>query len=236
MTTFIVQWVKYDKSQIAQYFRWLYYQVRNPQMPALPLIYVPLRYLHKLITHVSAVVTSALYYTPMFKTYLQSKPQNLYLYSGMPQILGNLAITVGNNVRISGVSTFCGRSAAVEKPVLIIGNNVDIGWQNSISVGTLVELKDNVRLAGRVYLAGFPGHPIDAKQRREGLPETDEQAKPIVLEADVWVGTGAIILGGVTVGEGSIVGAGAVVTKSVPPFSIVAGNPAKVVKKIGAKV
>ncbi len=54
--------------------------------------------------------------------------------------------------------------------------------------------------------------------------------RPVVIEDDVWIGTRAIILPGVRVGAGSIIGAGAVVTKSVPPYSIVAGNPARVVK------
>ncbi len=54
--------------------------------------------------------------------------------------------------------------------------------------------------------------------------------KPVIIEDDVWIGTRAMILKGVTVGKGSIIAAGAVVTKSVPPFSLVAGVPAKVIK------
>ena len=52
---------------------------------------------------------------------------------------------------------------------------------------------------------------------------------PITIEDGVWIGAGAIVLANVTVGRKSIVGAGAIVTKDVPPFSIVAGNPAKVI-------
>jgi len=52
----------------------------------------------------------------------------------------------------------------------------------------------------------------------------------IVIEDDVWIGAGSIILTGITIGEGSIIGAGSIVTKSIQPYSIVAGNPAKVIR------
>ena len=55
--------------------------------------------------------------------------------------------------------------------------------------------------------------------------------KPIVIEDYVWIATGAMILPGVTVGEGAVVAAGSVVTKDVPPWTVVAGNPAREVKK-----
>ena len=58
------------------------------------------------------------------------------------------------------------------------------------------------------------------------------EAKPIVIERNVWIATGVTIVGGVTVGENSVVAAGAVVTKDVPPNSFVAGVPAKVVRSL----
>lgn len=72
------------------------------------------------------------------------------------------------------------------------------------------------------------GHPIDFEVRIEDL----EFGLPIVIEDNVWVGGSATILGGVTIGKNAIVGAGAVVTKDVPANSIVAGNPAKVIRMI----
>jgi acetyltransferase-like isoleucine patch superfamily enzyme len=69
-------------------------------------------------------------------------------------------------------------------------------------------------------------HPAD-----RGRLEAVKHA-PVVLEEDVWVGANAMILKGVTVGRASIVGAGAVVTKDVPPNSIVAGNPARIIGEV----
>ena len=54
--------------------------------------------------------------------------------------------------------------------------------------------------------------------------------KPVIIEDDVWIGSRVTILPGVTIGEGSVIGASAVVAKSVPPYSVVVGNPAKIVK------
>lgn len=71
-------------------------------------------------------------------------------------------------------------------------------------------------------------HPMDADERRGGL----EYAKPVVIGADVWVGGGAIICPGVTIGDRCVIGAGSVVTKDVPADSFAAGNPAKVIRAL----
>ncbi|BCZ98077.1 hypothetical protein LEG80045_23330 [Legionella pneumophila] len=70
-------------------------------------------------------------------------------------------------------------------------------------------------------------HALEPSKRR-----TTTIGKPIVIEKNVWIATGAIIVGGVTVGENSVVAAGSVVTKDVPSNKLVAGNPAKVIRSI----
>lgn len=71
-------------------------------------------------------------------------------------------------------------------------------------------------------------HPLEAKQRRTLL----EQALPVNIADDVWIGGGAIILPGVSIGSGSVIAAGSVVSKDVPPGVVAAGNPCKVIKTI----
>ncbi|MEY4390638.1 MAG: hypothetical protein RLZZ400_381 [Actinomycetota bacterium] len=73
-----------------------------------------------------------------------------------------------------------------------------------------------------------PIHPLDPELRAEGW----ESALPITIGENVWIGSGAIILGGVTIGDGAVVGAGAVVTKDVKARTVVAGNPAKLIREI----
>lgn len=79
--------------------------------------------------------------------------------------------------------------------------------------------------AVQVYTAT---HPIEAHERMKGL----EAGQPIQIGAEVWVGGGAIILPGVTIGDRSVIGAGAVVTRDIPPDVFAAGNPCRVVKQL----
>ena len=87
-------------------------------------------------------------------------------------------------------------------------------------------------MAGDCYLAGYPGHPVNAKLRALGKPDEEAQVGDITLEDDVWLATGVKVMSGVTIGRGTIVAAGSVVTKDLPSFVLAAGVPAKVVKKI----
>jgi acetyltransferase-like isoleucine patch superfamily enzyme len=72
------------------------------------------------------------------------------------------------------------------------------------------------------------GHPLEPSRRRAATV-----GNPIAIEKSVWIAAGATIIGGVRVGENSVVAAGAVVTKDVPPNTLVGGNPARVIRSIG---
>jgi acetyltransferase-like isoleucine patch superfamily enzyme len=89
-----------------------------------------------------------------------------------------------------------------------------------------VDIADQVMIGPNVNII-TTGHPLEPSQRRAYV-----ESKPIVIEKNVWIATGATILGGVIVGENSVVAAGAVVTKDVPPSSFVAGVPAKVIRSL----
>ena len=92
-----------------------------------------------------------------------------------------------------------------------------------------IVIGDACMIAHGVYISDADWHGI--YDRAEPVGNT----KPVVLEDNVWIGDSAIICKGVTIGENSIIGAGAVVTKNVPPNSVFAGNPAKLVKTLENK-
>ncbi|HDR9763990.1 TPA: sugar O-acetyltransferase [Burkholderia cepacia] len=85
---------------------------------------------------------------------------------------------------------------------------------------------DDVMIGPNVSLI-TSGHPVEPSRRRDFVV-----AKPIVIERNVWIGAGATIIGGVTVGENSVVAAGAVVTRDIAPNVLVGGNPAAVIRSI----
>ena len=224
-------WVKRRETPFARFAYTLVTQARTLRFPVIRPLHRLLYVAHYGVRGVIAQSIRALWWTPLFVSRLETNAPELMLYSGMPQVLGPLRIRVGRKVRMSGVSTFIGRSGG-EAKLLVIGDNVDIGWQNAISVGTRVEIGDNVRLAGRCMLAGFPGHPMDAADRAAGLPDTDDQVGDIILERDVWLATGVTVLAGVRIGAGTVVAAGSIVTKDLPAGVLAAGAPARVIRSL----
>jgi acetyltransferase-like isoleucine patch superfamily enzyme len=109
-----------------------------------------------------------------------------------------------------------------------VGRNVFINQGCTLNDIGGIEIGDDVMIGPRVSLI-TSGHPLDPNQRRKQIV-----AAPIVIQRNVWLGAGAMVLQGVTVGEDSVVAAGAVVTRDVPPGTLVAGVPAQVLRPISA--
>jgi acetyltransferase-like isoleucine patch superfamily enzyme len=109
---------------------------------------------------------------------------------------------------------------------ITVGRNVFINQNCTFYDLGGIDIGDDVMIGPNVSLI-TSGHPLKPSERRVGVT-----AKPIVIERNVWIAAGAIVIGGVTIGEGSVVAAGAVVTKDVPPNTMVGGNPARVIREI----
>lgn len=110
---------------------------------------------------------------------------------------------------------------------VIIGNHTRIGLHNTI-IGP-VSIGSHVNLAQGITITAL-NHNFDDSEKR--IDQQGISTKEVVLEDDIWVGANAVILPGVTIGTHAVVAAGAIVTKDVPPHSLVAGVPAKVIRQI----
>lgn len=114
---------------------------------------------------------------------------------------------------------------------LIIGNNVGISQTALISHCSL-KIGDNVKIGGGTFVYTTDFHSLNKDIRKTSDDLKNRKCAPVIIDNDVFIGAHCIILKGVTIGEGSIIGAGSVVTKSVPAGEIWAGNPAHFIRKV----
>ena len=110
---------------------------------------------------------------------------------------------------------------------VMIGDHTRIGLHNTI-IGPVI-IGSHVNLAQGITITAL-NHNFEDSEKR--IDEQGVSTSAVVIEDDIWIGANAVILPGVTIGHHSVVAAGAVVTKDVPPHSLVAGVPAKVIKQI----
>jgi len=109
---------------------------------------------------------------------------------------------------------------------VVIGDNAHLGLSNTL-IGP-VRIGNNTILAQNIVLSGLNHGYVDPDIPIKDQKETTD---PIVVEEDCWIGANSVIVAGVTIGKHSVVAGGSVVTKNVPPYTIVGGNPAKVLKQ-----
>ncbi|MES2567376.1 MAG: acyltransferase [Bacteroidota bacterium] len=130
-------------------------------------------------------------------------------------------ISIGNNVHLGGVHFIC-------RTGIKIDNDVTMAWGITIydhdSHSIHWEHRKNDNIQCYQDFSDFNGNNIVNKDWSNVI------SKSIHIKSKVWIGFGVIILKGVTIGEGAVIGAGSVVTKDVPDWSVIAGNPARVVK------
>jgi galactoside O-acetyltransferase len=152
-------------------------------------------------------------------------------------------VTIGNDCMLDCQIAFESGEGEV-----VIGDRVYIG-NSKIICRTRIEFGSNIFVAWNAYFYDHDSHSMDYRLRQEDITQQLNDYRqgryfienknwsvvdtaPIKICDNAWIGMNAIILKGVTIGEGAIVGAGSVVTKSVPAFTIVAGNPARIIKEV----
>ena len=150
---------------------------------------------------------------------------------------------IGDDCIINGRFIFESKEGEIS-----VGNHTYIGGSTFIS-RSKIEIGDNVTIAWGCTIYDHNSHSLDYLERRKDIDDQLHDIRngrnfianknwnvvrsaPIKICNDAWIGMNVIVLKGVTIGEGAVVGAGSVVTKDVPAWTVVAGNPAKVIKQI----
>lgn len=164
----------------------------------------------------------------------------------MKRFLTGLYKLTAKNLPVSGKSKFAKkiRGWFGKKIMMHTGENINIEkgaiFNSKCTLGDKSGIGINCELYGTVHIGRYVnmGPEVVVYTRNHSTMRCDismqEQGYvdecPVVIEDDVWIGRRVIILPGVTIGKGSVIGAGAVVPKSIPPYSVAVGNPAKIVK------
>lgn len=150
---------------------------------------------------------------------------------------GREHLKIGANTHIRGELTVYPYGKGIR-----IGDYSYVGRYSVIRAGNNVSIGNHVLIAHQVTIMDTDSHEIDAEERarshmlmlKEGHPHSPGYVKtlPVVIHDHVWISCNVCILKGVTIGEGAIVASGSVVTRDVPAWTLVAGNPAKVIKPL----
>jgi acetyltransferase-like isoleucine patch superfamily enzyme len=134
------------------------------------------------------------------------------------------------NLRLEAIDSF---ESETYTPELRIGNNVIFNTDVHIGCIENITIGDNVLLASRIYISDHSHGAVTAEEMDTPPAKRKLATKgPVIIEDNVWIGEGVCILPGVRIGRNAVIGANAVVTKSVPPFSVVAGIPARVIRNL----
>ena len=135
---------------------------------------------------------------------------------------------------IRGILGKVGKNCVVEQPLFCTyGYNTTVGDNFFLNVNGKLMDSGKITIGNNVFIApnvciNTEEHAMDVEQRIQGL----EYTHPVTIGDNVWICAGTLVLPGVTIGEGSVIGAGSVVTKDIPAHCLAAGNPCKVIRKL----
>lgn len=200
----------------------------------IPRVLVPLfrgiYHLHFAIRGFLMRLVSFFYREPLFRCRCERAGKNLQV-TLLPDVDSNVQLFFGENVSMHGkLKIMSGKW--FKNPRLVVGDRVHIGHLASFTVNREIVIEDGVMIASDCYFADTDSHPTDPAQRLSGQAPAEDKVRPVRICRNAWIGHGCHILKGVTVGEASIIAAGSVVVEDVPPYSIFAGNPGRVVSRL----
>jgi acetyltransferase-like isoleucine patch superfamily enzyme len=169
---------------------------------------------------------------PLFKAYCKKYGRGVHTNNFVHWIMGKGDIVLGDHVVIGGKIWIGFGARFADNPLLEVGDYSEIGHDCRLVIGKRITIGKRCNLSPGTIVMDSNGHPADPLARIEHKPPAPEDVRPVVIGDGVWIGMHCIIFPGVKIGEGSIVSAGSIVRTHVPPYSVVAGNPARVMFRL----
>lgn len=227
-----IRWIAISENQIARRARRLRRAFLSFSLPAPVLIVRPLLIVFLAIRKSYYFLVRIFVCEPLFKAYCTQYGRGVRTGPFIHWFNGRGRLIVGDNVLVDGKCSFSFALRYATDPVLSIGSNTIISHACGFTVGRRITIGEHCLIARGVLMFDAPGHPTSPALRKMGAPANLEDVRAIEICNNAWIGTNAIIFPGVTVGEGSVVAAGSAVMSDVPPFTTVAGNPARVIGRL----
>jgi acetyltransferase-like isoleucine patch superfamily enzyme len=221
-----------SQGRFARFVRWVRYFGTNFALPAPKIVVKPLLWLFVAMRGAYWFVKRVFVCDLINKAQIKKYGRNLHTDCHVHWIQGKGDIILGDNVWLNGSIgiTFAARFS--DHPTLEIGDNTGIGHGCMFTIGKLISIGKNCNLSGDIHVMDTNGHDTDPTPRWAMMPPNPEDIRPVLIRDGVWIGRRCIIFPGVKIGEGSVISAGSVVRTHVPPYSVVAGNPAKVMFRL----
>jgi acetyltransferase-like isoleucine patch superfamily enzyme len=221
-----------SQGRFARLVRWTRRSVQHFSVPAPKVIVRPILWIFLAVRSGYYFVVRVFICEPLFKAYCTKYGRNLHTDCHLHWVAGKGDIILGDNVTMDGkiVINFAARFA--DRPTLQIGDNSGVGHGCSFAIGKLISIGRNCNLSGDIAIMDSNAHDTDPVLRWAWKPPQPEDVRPVIIRDGVWIGKHCIIFPGVKIGEGSVISAGSVVRTHVPAYSVVAGNPAKVMFRL----
>jgi len=205
-------------------------KVLNPKAPPIPRFLKPVlraAYEGRILAIVFGRALITIFYRhPLFQARCASIGRGVII-EGLPFVSGHVQLHIGNGVWIGGgVAILSGR--IFDEPKLIMKDRSGVGWNTIITVNREVVLEEDVIVSYDCRITDTDGHSREADLRAAGVPPDPRDIRPVRICRNAWIGNGAHIMKGVTIGEGAIIGANSVVITNIPPYALAMGNPAEV--------
>jgi acetyltransferase-like isoleucine patch superfamily enzyme len=178
------------------------------------------------------LLAKILYREPLLRYRCEHVGRRLAMYGSLPYITGNGRIWIGDDVALGGSNSWVVGFKVSDDAELTIEDNVNIGYQNTLSVAKSVRIGAHTLLASRVQIYDNISHPLSPARRLRHESFTLDEAAPVVIGRNCWIGHSAIIMRGVTIGDNAVVAAASIVTRDIPSNSLAAGSPARVIRSI----